>query len=130
MAMGVLKGIEVSIGYTQAVSLISPIEGAAGFKTVPDERIQIYDVHPTSRPDYRPSPGCQRPSISDFPITYYGEVRMCCADYRGTVKIGNIMRDDHDKLIDRFIQVADQAAAGTNHEICRNCAQLWNGPKM
>ena len=127
---GLLAGIDVSIGYTQFVMTVDPIPGVSSFRTTPDERIQIYDVHKTARPDHRPTSGCMRPTLSDLPVTYYGEVRMCCADYRGSVKIGNILRDSHEHIIDRFIQVADAAARGGAHPICGNCAQLWNGPKM
>ncbi|MDO8640050.1 MAG: hypothetical protein Q7R33_00735 [Nitrosarchaeum sp.] len=86
-------------------------------ESCPDDRRQIYDC--TS---YRKI-SCQRPAIIELPVNYYGNIRLCCADYRGCVSIGNIQFESHDNVITAFEEAAQQALLG-NIKLCQQCAAM------
>jgi len=88
----------------------------------PDDRLQIYDIEPLI--GITP---CYRPAYLEMPITFYGDVRLCCADWRGTVKIGNIITNKHSEIFTAWRNIGKLAIAGTP-EICRRCHALAKTP--
>jgi hypothetical protein len=48
-----------------------------------DNRMRVYDLPPIN------SGACSRLFI-EMPIDYYGNVHLCCIDYKNEVKIGNV----------------------------------------
>jgi len=122
---GLLEGVsEVVLGYTWLSEyLLRHPSNIGTFLTSPDERIRVYDVPPSQI--YTP---CARP-MHDMEINYYGNVRMCCIDYRGSMKIGNICRDPAQIVIESFIKTAQEAAKGTP-PICSKCKSLWSNCAM
>ncbi len=82
-----------------------------------DERKQVYDKEPDN------PGGCRRPRDIEMPINYYGNIRMCCSDFRGHVSLGNIMEEDHDSLITKWFEMADKVAAG-EVRLCWKCRSI------
>lgn len=70
---------------------------------------------------------CIRPSKIELPVNYYGNVRLCCSDYRGWVSLGNIEDEDHDKILDGFAEAADLAVTGSI-PICWKCRSMPSSP--
>lgn len=65
-----------------------------------DRRIDVYRTNTLN-------PGaCMRPSRIELPVDCWGDVHVCCADYDGRMQVGNILRDDHDYCINKFLQWA------------------------
>lgn len=90
----------------------------------PDGRIHIYDTAPG---DVRKP--CYRPRTIEMPINYFGDVRMCCGDWRGDVRVGNIMRDSHADILAAWIDVMDKAER-CEHEVCQRCVMLAHSPVL
>ena len=86
-----------------------------------DDRINIYTC------PGRVTGPCIRPSKIELPVNYYGSVRLCCADFRGSVSLGNIEEEDFDKILDGFAEAADMAMYG-GIPICRKCRSLHTNP--
>lgn len=70
---------------------------------------------------------CIRPARIELPINYYGEVRLCCADYRGYVSLGNIDSEPHDKILDGFAEAADLVMQG-KVPVCWRCRSMPSSP--
>jgi hypothetical protein len=90
----------------------------------PDDRIGIYEAEPV---DHRP---CYRPSRLELPVNYFGDVRLCCGDWKGTIRIGNIKdRENFPRLFLRWECAAKACAAG-GLDICRRCRGLARTPAL
>lgn len=89
-----------------------------------DDRIGIYDVLPVG---HRP---CYRPSRLEMPINFYGDVRLCCGDWAGQVKIGNIRDRENISQLFRKWEEAGKACASTGLPICRQCRGLAKTPAL
>lgn len=86
-----------------------------------DMRMDVYDPGPVSRGM------CIRPSKIELPVNYGGNVRLCCADYRGTVSLGNIEEEDHGKILDGFAEAADIVAT-SRLPLCWRCRAISPSP--
>jgi hypothetical protein len=110
--------ISVSLYNEEDTARVIPAtEGIPGVSCVPaphDARKQIYDLAPDN------PGGCRRPRDIEMPLNYYGNLRMCCSDFRGHVSMGNIMTEDHDLLIKMWFEMAEKVAAGEVH-LCGQC---------
>lgn len=94
--------------------------------------VQLADPYYDARLDIYSASGrvvgpCIRPAKIELPVNYFGWVRLCCADYRGWVSLGNIDQEDHDKVLDGFSETADMVAAG-NVPLCWKCRALPSSP--
>jgi sulfatase maturation enzyme AslB (radical SAM superfamily) len=87
-----------------------------------DCRADVYSARPALRA--RP---CWRPVVTELPVDCFGSVHLCCVDWRGEQRIGDIRAEDHDEIIDRWIAAAADAARG-ELEICRKCQGLPRCP--
>jgi sulfatase maturation enzyme AslB (radical SAM superfamily) len=83
-----------------------------------DCRGQVYE----SRAALRPKP-CWRPTVTEIPVDFCGQVHLCCIDWRGDTPIGNIRTDPHEEILDRWEQLAAAAVRG-EIDICRRCQRL------
>jgi len=81
-----------------------------------DRRIEIYDQKTLS------SGGCSRPYETELIVNYYGHLRMCCGDYRGTVPCGHIA-DDHEALLDKWEEMSVKCLAGV-YPLCWQCRAI------
>ena len=89
-----------------------------------DDRIDIYDAEAV---EHRP---CYRPSRLEMPVNFYGDVRLCCGDWAGSVRIGNIKdRENFPRLFLRW-ECAGKACASTGLPICRQCRGLTKSPAL
>ena len=85
-----------------------------------DDRLQVYDNTVTNKG------GCVRPSTIELPVNYYGQVRLCCTDYRGTVSIGNIQTEQVQEIIKNWEDTAESVRNGLV-PLCWQCRGLgWN----
>lgn len=82
-----------------------------------DNRLGIYDCTVINKG------GCSRPSRIELPINYYGNVRLCCSEFRGTVSIGNIQLEEPDAVINNFEETALSVQQGLV-PICWQCRGL------
>lgn len=94
--------------------------------------VEIAQPYYDTRTDiYRPGPvskgTCIRPAKIELPVNYGGNVRLCCADYRGTVSLGNIELEDHDRILDGFAEAADMALA-SRIPLCWRCRGISPSP--
>lgn len=87
-----------------------------------DDRTKLY-----SQSTRTMSP-CIRPACIELPVNYYGSVRLCCADYRGNVSLGNIAIEDHGKILDGF-EEAGRMAMESRIPICHKCCSLSSSPR-
>jgi hypothetical protein len=90
----------------------------------PDDRIGIYDSPPA---DHQP---CYRPSRLEMPINFYGDVRLCCGDWAGTVRIGNIKDRENFPLLFLRWESAGKACSASGLPICRKCRGLAKTPAL
>lgn len=91
----------------------------------PDSRIDIYSTDPMQGD----IPPCYRPSRLEMPINYYGDIRMCCGDWKGTVRIGNIMRDKPADIFAMWARVGAWAECGAPF-VCKCCHALQSSPAL
>lgn len=91
---------------------------------MPDARIEMYNTEPG---DVRKP--CYRPRTIEMPIDYYGNVHMCCGDWRGDVKIGNIMTDCHADILVKWGEVIRKAECCA-YEVCQRCVMLSASPVL
>ena len=89
-----------------------------------DDRIEIYRQPLCPRP----AP-CYRPAEIELPVDYYGDVHLCCADWRGTVFVGNIKHDNHEDIIAEFARCAERAKEGS-FDLCCQCQSLERSPMV
>jgi hypothetical protein len=82
-----------------------------------DDRRSIYDTKLTN------PGGCIRPSKTEMCINCYGNLRMCCSDFRGKVMLGNIMYEDHQFLLDGWEEMAIKVAEG-KVPLCWQCRAI------
>jgi hypothetical protein len=65
-----------------------------------------------------------------MPVNFYGDVRLCCGDWAGSVRIGNIKdRENFPRLFLRW-ECAGKACASTGLPICRQCRGLTKSPAL
>jgi hypothetical protein len=86
-----------------------------------DSRASLYDYKNINKG------GCLRPQTIELPVNYYGDVRLCCSDYRGSVSIGNIQRESPEKVLSFFMEAAECAAKGSI-SVCWYCRALERSP--
>lgn len=72
---------------------------------------------------------CWRPAVLEMIVDFVGDLHLCCADWRGECSIGNIRRDNHGEILDRWERSAAAAAAG-ELTICAKCQALAKSPAM
>ena len=84
---------------------------------VHDDRLSMYDCQTIIKDK------CFRPLRLEMPINFYGNVRLCCSEFRGQVSIGNIQSENADDIIDSFIEAAKSASEGII-PICWKCRGL------
>ena len=87
----------------------------------PDDRLKIYDAEATD--NYKP---CCRPSHIEMPIDYFGNIHLCCSDWRGEYEIGSILHCQHDMLLNRWKRAIIDADHGC--DICMKCQGLCKSP--
>lgn len=100
-----------------APSVCEGIPGSVCNPAPHDARKHIYDITPNN------AGGCRRPRDIEMIINYYGNLRMCCSDFRGHVCQGNIMKEDHDLLIKMWFEMADKVANG-EVRLCWQCRSV------
>jgi len=98
-------------------SAIKNIPGASCVAAQHDSRLQVYDVKQKN------PGGCRRPMDIEMSINHYGNMRMCCSDFRGHISMGNIMEEDHDLLINMWFEMAEKVAAG-EVRLCWQCRSI------
>lgn len=100
----------------------------------PDKIRLVHGEHDDRLTVYQPPTGtkagpCWRPAHLELPIDFYGNVHLCCGDWAGAVKLGNITRDDAAGILDRFEAAGEVAAAG-ELEMCRRCHEVSRSPAL
>lgn len=87
-----------------------------------DERGAVYDIAPkmTGGP-------CWRPTNTELIVDYFGELHLCCVDWRAGEKIANLQTDQADVAIHKWTAAADAAREG-KPEVCRRCQRLQRSP--
>ena len=67
---------------------------------------------------------CVRP-FTEFVVDCFGNVHVCCADWRGLASPGNVFRDGLDLLVTRFAEIRDRVGGSTMAsdapEVCLHC---------
>ena len=91
----------------------------------PDHRINIYDTEPISEKEYKP---CYRPLNIEMAIDFYGDLCMCCADWKGETEIGNIKKDDYSDILNNWENIKKIAKKGC--VLCRRCQNLKISPAV
>lgn len=91
----------------------------------PDGRIDVYETEARTED----CPACYRPSHIELPVNFYGDVRMCCTDWAGTVKVGNITRDAHDTVIWNWREACAGALDGA-FDVCKRCHNIRLSPAL
>lgn len=87
-----------------------------------DDRIKIYDQAPGAM-----GKACWRPRHIELVVDFFGEVHLCCGDWRAERAIGNVQRDAPGVVLLRWEQARGEAEAGTP-EVCRKCQTLVLSP--
>ena len=68
---------------------------------------------------------CRRP-FNEVIIDYYGNVHLCCMDWRGEISIGNLWRESLQTLAARFVGLRDMVMCSpmpvNAPTVCRACA--------
>lgn len=72
---------------------------------------------------------CFRP-YNELPIDYFGNVHLCCQDWRGRAHLGNVWRDDFKMIVSRFqnLRMLAQGMSRTAPDICRCCIERDSTP--
>jgi hypothetical protein len=87
-----------------------------------DDRIQIYDMDMIDS-----LRSCYRPLSIEMIIDYYGDLHLCCGDWKNKCDIGNIQDGNWDKLLHMW-DVHTALAVDGSLEICRQCRMLPKSP--
>ena len=82
-----------------------------------DDRLAV-----AAAPGRKPRP-CWRPTITEMIVDNAGDVHLCCTDWPGETKIGNIRQQLHDGILSRWQEAAAGASAGTL-PVCGKCRGL------
>jgi len=82
-----------------------------------DARANVYKA-PAANPGF-----CIRPSQTEIAINAYGNLRMCCSDFRGQVSLGNITLEDHNFLLDAWEEMAILIQEYGSH-LCSQCRSI------
>ena len=90
----------------------------------PDDRLRIYEASPVKK-----GMPCYRPSILEIIVNYFGDLRLCCADWKGMTHIGNIQTDPHEIIFERWESAAEAAQKG-ELEVCKLCCGLKKSPVL
>lgn len=73
---------------------------------------------------YRSSAPCKRMS-TEFIVDYYGNVHICCVDWRGEVKVGNVRLEPFPLIVNRWCEIREQISGRRMRrnapETCRRC---------
>lgn len=87
-----------------------------------DDRGSVYDV----ALKLFPSP-CWRPTVTEMIIDYFGELHLCCVDWKAAEKIANLQTDPAGEAIRKWVDAAAAAREG-RPEVCRRCRNLRRSP--
>jgi len=79
-----------------------------------DDRTHNYETR------LRDKTECWRPFI-EIPVDYAGNMHMCCQDWDGTIKIGNIVEEGFEPVVRRWKELADSITRGSEFEVCNGC---------
>lgn len=88
-----------------------------------DDRLTVY-----STPAKRCMP-CWRPTVTEMIVDYVGDLHLCCTDWRGECQIGNVRRDNHAELLDRWGRMAVAASVGAL-PVCAQCQALKRNARI
>lgn len=83
-----------------------------------DDRLTNYE-----KPWKEQLPLCKRPYF-ELPIDHFGNVRLCCFDWKNTVAIGNINETSLTEVVTgkRYQNILSQCLrGGLNYDICHRC---------
>ena len=72
-----------------------------------------------------PSDARCRRMFTEFVIDFYGNVHICCIDWKGDVEVGNVMKNSLDGVVERFLVIRDSMSYRMNADapqVCRRCA--------
>tara|TARA_Y100000310_G_C20675939_1_gene813037 strand:+ start:2286 stop:3056 length:771 start_codon:yes stop_codon:yes gene_type:complete len=82
-----------------------------------DQRKNNFDVDDNLSPCYRP--------FVELVIDYYGNGHICCMDWKGDIKLGNVQKDGIEHVISQYIKVRGQVLLSPMAEeapsICKKC---------
>lgn len=124
-----LKTLIWTNGYKEATGFDkvfkTKYDGKGNMEFKPDDRLAIYDTEPISGKDYRP---CFRPYHTELAIDYYGELHICCGDYKAEIEVGNLCNMTPRELLNRFYLEREKAITGC--EVCSRCQNLKNSPAI
>jgi hypothetical protein len=101
-------------------------KGTKAIKYNPDSRIKIYNTDMIEETKYLP---CYRPMVIELPIDYNGNIHLCCADWRGDIKIGNIKDGNFKELLFAWAECCQCAEKGY-FDICLRCEGLERSPAL
>ena len=94
-------------------------------KITMDDRINIYQRMPTN------NIACKRPFF-DLPIDHYGNVHLCCFDWKNEYEIGNIFDSSlheivYSKIYQGLLAAAEKRLLDLNNcpDICKKCSAPW-----
>jgi hypothetical protein len=66
---------------------------------------------------------CFRPMVGEIPVDNNGWVHLCCTDWAGKTRIGNIMCEDHDLLLLNWKHYVNLASSGSLL-LCQQCQSM------
>ena len=73
---------------------------------------------------------CVRPNI-ELTIDNWGEAHLCCQDWRGEVKIGNLWEDGFEAIVTKKYEIMERMKNRDLPERCKKCkAKVYNLPKF
>lgn len=84
-----------------------------------DDRLAIYNAPATWIGP------CIKPDETELPVDYYGDLHLCCGDWKGQVWIGNVREPE--TSLDAFELAASEALEG-KMELCSRCRALARSP--
>jgi len=67
---------------------------------------------------------CLKP-FNEMIIDFYGNIHMCCMDWKGEIKLGNIKTDSFDNIHKKFFKIREQLITSPisdkSPDICKKC---------
>jgi len=92
----------------------------------PDDRIKIYDTEIDEDKKLYP---CYRLSHIELPIDYFGDIHICCSDWRGEIEIGNIITDNFEFILANWKDITKRVS-NSDIDLCKKCQTLKNSPAV
>jgi hypothetical protein len=103
-----------------------PVDREAWRQVVPHVQFQSWRLDDRVTVDPQDSLYPCRRMFTEFIVDYYGNVHLCCYDWRGVGSPGNIHRDSLPELVNRWQAIRDNISGSMMTpdapEVCRRCA--------